>query len=204
MGRKIAVAGIGTEVGKTIASAIVCKALSADYWKPIQAGDLEASDSLTVRNLAPKTTIHPETFRLNTPMAPHESARKDGVSMNASDLTLPKTENNLVVEMAGGLMVPLNENELFVDFIQQNRLEVVLVSSYYLGSINHTILSLEALKQREIPVKGIIFNGEKVKSTFEIVQKFYSVKVLLEIAKEPLFTPELVNDYALKLSQNWN
>ena len=114
MENAILVAGIGTDVGKTVLSGIICRALNADYWKPVQAGDLDNSDSMKVKRFAPSSVIHPETFLLNTPMAPHESAHRDKIEMSLQDFVIPQTENLLVIEMAGGLMVPINEDELYI------------------------------------------------------------------------------------------
>lgn len=154
------ITGIGTGIGKTIVSAIVTEKLKADYWKPIQSGDLDKSDSLTIENLISnkQTQIHPENYRLNHPLSPHLSAKLDGVKIELSKLQLPKTTNNLIIEGAGGLMVPLNDEHLLLDFIKILNVEVIVVSANYLGSINHTLLTLNTLKQHHIQIKGLIFN----------------------------------------------
>lgn len=156
------ITGIGTGIGKTITSAVITEKLQADYWKPIQSGDLEQSDSLAIQNLISnsQTQIHPETFRLTQPLSPHLSAKLDGIEIELSRFKLPETNNSLIVEGAGGLMVPLNDQHLIVDLIKQLDLEVILVSQNYLGSINHTLLSINLLHQYQILVKGIIFNGD--------------------------------------------
>ena len=168
---KYFVSGIGTEVGKTIVSAILVEALKADYWKPIQAGDLEQSDSIKVRNLLSNesTQIHPESYRLKRPMSPHAAAKKEQVAIELSSITLPKTNRPLIVEGAGGLLVPINKKECIIDLIKHLQTEVILVSKHYLGSINHTLLSVEALKYRDIPIKGIIFNGAPNHDTESII-----------------------------------
>ena len=155
------VTGIGTEVGKTVVSATLVEAFATDYWKPVQAGDLETSDRHKVSDLAPSMVQwHPERHALTAPMSPHAAARIDGVSIKIEDFTLPETQRPLVVEGAGGLMVPLNDDgDLLVDLIAAVAMPVVLVSAFYLGSINHTLLSAEALASRGITVAGIIFNG---------------------------------------------
>ncbi|WP_316766818.1 dethiobiotin synthase [Pedobacter frigiditerrae] len=156
------VTGIGTGIGKTIVSAILTEKLNADYWKPIQSGDLAQSDSLAIASLISndKTKIHPETYRLNNPLSPHLSAKIDGIEIKLRQFKLPETQNNLIVEGAGGLMVPLNNDELILDLIKYLNLEVILISQNYLGSINHTLLTINTLKQHNISIKGIIFNGE--------------------------------------------
>jgi len=162
-GKPIFVTGIGTGIGKTIVSAILVEKLKADYWKPIQSGDLHDSDTTKVKSLVTNSNsrFHEEAYRLSQPFSPHKSAAIDGVNIDPEQIILPVTDNQLIIEGAGGLMVPLNNNFLMIDLIKQLGAEVVLVSQNYLGSINHTILSIYALKKEEIIVKGIIFNGAK-------------------------------------------
>ena len=171
------VTGIGTEVGKTVVSAILTKALNAEYWKPVQAGDLDNSDSLKVQRWTGQKT-HPEAFRLTSPMSPHAAARIDQVSISLEDFTIPTTRGPLIIEGAGGLYVPLNEQDCMIDLIQKLNIPVVLVSRNYLGSINHTLLSIEALKSRKIEIAGLIFSGEENKETQRIIEQIGDVKVL--------------------------
>jgi len=177
---KYFVTGIGTGIGKTLVSAILTEKLKADYWKPIQSGDLDISDSIKIDNLIAntQTIIHPESYRLTQPLSPHLSARLDGLEIDLDKINIPLTDNNLIIEGAGGLMVPLNENELIVDLIKKLGVEVILVSQNYLGSINHTLLSVNLLKQYEIPIKGIIFNGEKNTETERYILQYTKVKKL--------------------------
>lgn len=174
------VTGIGTGIGKTLVSSILTEKLNADYWKPIQAGDLDVSDSLTVQNLLTntKTVIHPERYRLNTPASPHYAAKLDGIEINLNDFTLPQTENNLIIEGAGGIMVPLNEKELLLDLIIKLDVAVILISQNYLGSINHTLLSVNLLKQHHIKIKGIIFNGDENTETQRYILQYTGCKFL--------------------------
>ena len=141
------IAGIGTEIGKTITSAILVEYLKADYWKPIQSGDLDYSDTNKVQNLVSntQTKFHPESYRLTQPYSPHYSAQLDNVTISLDEINIPETTNNLIIEGAGGLMVPLNEEDLLINLIQKLGVEIILVSKNYLGSINHTLLSVEAL-----------------------------------------------------------
>ena len=191
----IGITGIDTEVGKTIISAIVVEALKADYWKLIQAGDLDQLDSHRVKSLiSNKTSVfHPEKYLLSQPMSPHAAANIDGVEINLKDFSLPDTSNkNLVIEGAGGLMVPINEKgDMIVDLLSHLVDEVVLVSKNYLGSINHTLMSIELLKQKNIPIKGVIFNGESNPETERIIEKLGKVKI---IGKIP-FTDNLTKDF---------
>jgi len=174
------VTGIGTGIGKTLVAAVLVEKLQADYWKPIQSGDLDASDTLKVQGLVsnPKTIFHPETYRLTQPYSPHKSAELDGIVIDENKISLPQTNNTLVIEGAGGLMVPLNDHFLMVNLISQLNAEVILVSQNYLGSINHTLLSVELLKQRGIPVKGIIFNGESNASSEEYILNYTKLQLL--------------------------
>ena len=161
--RPLFVTGIGTGIGKTIVSAILVEKLKADYWKPVQSGDLENSDTIKVKSLVSNaiSVFHPEAYKLSQPYSPHKSAAIDGVTINVQRFILPETNHPLIIEGAGGLMVPLNAGYLLIDLIKQLKAEVVLVSQNYLGSINHTLLSIHALKQYQVPVKGIIFNGKE-------------------------------------------
>jgi len=199
MSQKIIVAGIGTDTGKTVASAILTKALKADYWKPVQAGDPDNTDSHKIAGWSPGTAIHPEAHRLTQPVSPHAAAAIDRVRIKESDLQIPVTDNNLIIELAGGLMVPIRRDFLNIDWVVQTGLPVVLVSNYYLGSINHTLLSLYLVKQKNIPLSGIIFNGDKNPSAFDVIMHHSDAKCLLEIAREDVINEEVVKRYAAKI-----
>lgn len=194
---KIFITGIGTDVGKTIASSIVVEALEADYWKPIQAGDLDNSDSHKVKKYISnlKTIIYDNSYKLNTPASPHLSAKLDGINIDLKLIKEPKTKNNLVIEGAGGLLVPLNDKDSIVDLIQKDY-KVILVSRHYLGSINHTLLTLEALKSRKIEVAGIIFSGDENKATEEIILAKTKAKYIGRIENEPYFDQRVIQYYA--------
>jgi len=178
--RRLFVTGIGTNVGKTVISAILTQKLQADYWKPIQAGDLNNTDSMKVSQWVDNTisTIHPEAYRLTQPMSPHAAAERDGINIKLNDIINAETTRNLIIEGAGGLMVPLNKNNLVVDMVSRFQTETVLVSRHYLGSINHTILSIEALRSRNIPITGIIFNGDDNRDTESIIESVCAVPIL--------------------------
>ncbi|MFD0977470.1 dethiobiotin synthase [Salinimicrobium gaetbulicola] len=197
---KYFITGIGTEVGKTIVSAVVTEALQADYWKPIQAGDLDLSDTHKVKGLVSnsKTVFHPNSFALKTPMSPHGAAEIDGVEISSENIQPPQTSNDLVIEGAGGLLVPVSDKETIADLIQPDH-KVIVVSRHYLGSINHTLLTIEALKNRNLNCIGIIFNGNENKSTEDIIQKMTGLPVLLRINEEKEFNKENVKSYAEKL-----
>ncbi len=174
------VTGIGTGVGKTIISAILTEKLGADYWKPIQSGDLDHSDTDTVKNLVskPDTVFFPEAYRLTQPFSPHKSAHLDGVTIDLDRIQLPETANQLVIEGAGGLFVPLNDRQLMIDLIRKFEADVVLVSRNYLGSINHTLLSIHALEQLHIPISGLIFNGDPDAYAEEYILNYSGIKLL--------------------------
>ncbi|HYK77474.1 MAG TPA: dethiobiotin synthase [Daejeonella sp.] len=185
MKKPLFVTGIGTGIGKTIVSAVLVEKLKADYWKPIQSGDLDQSDTHTVKNLISNSSsiFHPEAYRLTQPFSPHKSAAIDGITIDPSKIILPETQNQLIIEGAGGLMVPLNDEFLMIDLIKQLQAEVVLVVKHYLGSINHTLLSVEILKNRNIPIKGIIFNGEEDPSSEQYIINYCRIPVLGKIGE---------------------
>ena len=196
MSMKLFVTGIGTDVGKTIISAILTEALEADYWKPIQAGELETGDAHTVANLISnnKTIIHPNAYALKTPMSPHAAAAIDGVKIDVKKIIPPKTKKNLVIEGAGGLLVPLNDKETILDLIHPDY-KVIVVSRHYLGSINHTLMTIQLLQQKGFDI-AIIFNGEENKTSERIIQKMTGVSVLGRIDHEPYFDKNVVLEYA--------
>lgn len=194
------ITGISTEVGKTIASAIITEALQADYWKPIQAGELDNSDTQKVQRLVSnnKTVFHPSAFDLKTPMSPHAAAEIDGEKILAKNIKRPATKNNLVIEGAGGLLVPLNDTETIADLLQPTD-KVIIVSRHYLGSINHTLLTVEALKARKLTIHGILFSGAEHPTTEAIIKKMGNVPILGRIEEEPYFDKNVVREYAEKL-----
>lgn len=184
MPKRYFVSGIGTDVGKTVVSAVLVEALQADYWKPVQAGDLHHSDTDKVRALVSNTAshFHPNTYALKTPASPHYAAELDEVSIVMSAFSLPKTNNSLIIEGAGGLMVPLNEKDLVIDLIEQLESEIILVVNNYLGSINHTLLSIEVIKQRGLPLKGVIICGESYAPGEDFILNTTKVELLGRIA----------------------
>lgn len=195
---QLIVAGIGTEIGKTLVSAVLVEALQADYWKPIQSGALDDSDTDTVRRLVsnPVTRFHPEAYRLTQPLSPHAAAEIDGVTLSLDAMQLPKTDNALVVELAGGLMVPLNTHALNIDLVQRLGLPVVLVSRNYLGSINHTLLSVDACRHRQIPLLGLIFNGPTVPASESFILTYTNLPCLGRIGQENHIDRHVISRYA--------
>lgn len=163
MSRRIVIVGTDTGVGKTAVSAALVGALGASYWKPVQAGLEGETDSETVARLsgAPAQRILPEAFRLRRPASPHLAARDEGVEIDAAALEPPQCDGPLVIETAGGVMVPLNDRALTIDMLARWRLPVVLVARTALGTINHSLLTLEALRRRDIPIVGVVFVGDE-------------------------------------------
>jgi len=196
------ITGISTEVGKTVVSAILTEALEADYWKPVQAGDLEDSDSHKIKRFISntKTVIHPNAYALNTPMSPHAAADIDSIHIDLEQIIRLKTNNHLVIEGAGGLLVPLNDQATIMDLIQPAD-KVVVVSRHYLGSINHTLLTVEKLLEKDLQV-GIIFSGDEHPTTESIILKKTQVPFLGRINEEQGFDKATVKRYAEELRSN--
>ncbi len=165
------ITGIGTNVGKTVVSAILTEALQADYWKPVQSGVVEGKDSDTVKSLISntKTVFHPESYLLKEPLSPHFAAKLDGVEIELDKIISHyvrlsgvevKSNNHLIIEGAGGLLVPINSTQYVIDIAKQLDCEIVLVISSYLGCINHSLLSIDYLKRNNFKIKALVFNGE--------------------------------------------
>ncbi len=194
---KLFITGISTDVGKTIVSAIITESLEADYWKPIQAGDLDNSDSHKVKSLLTnsKTVIHPNSYALQTPASPHYAAEKEGIAIDLKNIKEPKTKNHLVIEGAGGIFVPLNETDTVVDLIRPDY-KVIVVSRHYLGSINHTLLTIEALQNRKIAIAGIVFNGDENTSSEAIILHKTGINCIGRIDNEPYFDQNVIREYA--------
>lgn len=194
---KLFITGIGTDVGKTIASAIITEALEADYWKPVQAGDLNDSDSHKIKRYIsnPKTRVFPNSYALSIPASPHYAAEMDNVRIDPALIKEPETENHLVIEGAGGVFVPLNDQNDVIDLIQPDY-KVIVISRHYLGSINHTLLTVEALKSRNLNIAGIVFNGTENVATENIILQKTKLAMIGRIEEEPFFDKNVILDYA--------
>lgn len=192
----IVVVGIGTDVGKTVVSAILVEMFKGEYWKPVQCGNLHFSDSAAIKHLAHSTCIHPEGYRFKAPLSPHHAARLENLEIHPEDLSLPKASRKLIIEGCGGVLVPLNQNTLFIDLLAKWNLPCILVSRHYLGSINHSLLSIEVLKHRRIPTLGILFNGPTNRDSEEIIQKFSGWPILGRLDRHPSINPTLIKHYA--------
>lgn len=198
------VTAIGTDSGKTLVSAIVCKALQADYWKPVQAG--LPGDTETVRALLGDggSKIHSETFVFKTPASPHAAAALENVKISLEDFKLPNHTNDLVIEGAGGCLVPLNDSDFVIDLAEKFKAQVILVSNLYLGSINHTLMTYEVLKLRRLPVKGIIFNGSHNWESERIILHHTGLRCLLHIGEEPVINKKVIEKYSRILMEHWH
>lgn len=201
--KRFFITAIGTDSGKTVVSAILCEALNADYWKPIQSGlprDTETVASLVANH---KSYFHPERYLLKTPISPHASARIDGVQIGVNQLSIPDTKNTLVIEGAGGCLVPINDKELMIDVMGGFRCPVIVVSNHYLGSINHTLLTLRALVERKLELEGIVFNGDPNPETENIILRHFPLRVLLKIPRLEKIDKETVRQQANALDKTW-
>ncbi len=196
--QRIFVTGISTEVGKTIASAIFTEALKADYWKPVQAGELDNTDSHKVARLISnsKSKIHQCDYELNTPMSPHAAAEIDGVAIDVNKIFEPETNNHLVIEGAGGLLVPLNDTDTVLDLILPHY-RVIVVSRHYLGSINHSLLTIKWLQLKGYDV-SILFSGNEHPTSESIILKKTGVKSIGRINEEQFIDQTVIKKYADK------
>lgn len=196
------VSGIGTNVGKTLVSAILVEALKADYWKPVQSGTIEGMDSKTLRSLISneRTVIHPEAYLLKEPLSPHFAAKLDGVEIKLSNILKPETSNTLIIEGAGGLLVPLNDTDAVIDLAKQFDAEVILVISDYLGCINHALLSLHYLQSNSFKIHSLVFNGDFAAEVKEaIIRKADPNCRIISVPRLERISKETVQEVAGKL-----
>ena len=177
------ITGTDTDVGKTLVSAWLLTQLEGTYWKPIQAGTLPTTDSATVQRLAelPVSRVLPEAYLLPEPMAPHEAARRANIAMDMEKLRLPPHDGLVVVEGAGGLMVPIADGAYMIDLADSLDLPIILVARSTLGTINHTLLSLEAIRRRGLPLAGVIISGPESPHNRAAIERFGQVEVIAEI-----------------------
>lgn len=196
--KKIIVCGSGTGVGKTVVSAIITEALQGDYWKPIECG--EDSDTKTLQKLLPslQKKIHPPSYSLRAPLSPHHAAKLEKTEINPACVILPDTQSPLIIETVGGVLVPLNQTILSIELFKTWPAIWILVSKNYLGSINHTLLTIEALKQRSINLGGIIFNGEPNPESEKAILRFSGLPCLSRIFPEKSISTTTIKEYAKK------
>ena len=192
------ITGIGTNVGKTIVSAIITEALKADYWKPIQSGTNEGLDSTTVKELISntKTIIHPEAYLLKEPLSPHMAAKIDGIAIELENIQLPKSQNNLIIEGAGGLMVPINNKHYVIDIAKKFDCEIIVVVSNYLGCINHSLLTIDYLIKHNFKIKALIFNGDFSEEVKASIRNYVPNIKNIDIPSMTLINKEIIQSAA--------
>ncbi len=186
------ITGTDTDVGKSVAAAWAMLHLDANYWKPVQSGIKPPTDTQWVQQITgfSHTRFYEETYRLRQPLSPHEAAKRDGIKIEMSAFVMPDTDRPLIIEGAGGLMVPLNHNNFVIDLIVQLEVPVILVARSGLGTINHTLLSLEAMRRRKIEIKGVIINGPKTPHNRDAIEEYGDVPIIAEIDQLPDITKE--------------
>lgn len=203
---RILVAGIGTDVGKTVVSAILATLFHGDYWKPIQCGEEETSDSVIMSKLldATKHHIYPSTYSFKAPLSPHHAAKIAGTPICVHKIIPPISERTLVIEGVGGIFVPLDVKTLTIDLFKPWKCRWVLVSQHYLGSINHTLLTLDALKRQQITVIGIIFNGLPNHESEEVILNISKIPFLGRLLPEPLLNKQMIQRYTNQWQNNFS
>ncbi len=197
--RGVVVAGIGTEVGKTVTSAILCEVMSARYWKPIASGlDDGPAESVSVSRLIQggAQRVFRERYLFRKSLSPHIAAALEGVEVSLDEFSLPVCDVPLVVELAGGVMVPLNDRVTNIDLVKRLGLPVIVVSRHYLGSINHTLLTLFTLRAHNIPVLGVVFNGEELPDTERIIATVGEVSVIGRVPSFEEVSPRSISSFA--------
>lgn len=192
------ITGIGTNVGKTVVSAILTEALQSDYWKPIQSGIHGGRDSEIVASLISnsKTIIHPETYLLKEPLSPHFAAKLDGVTIEMDKIKLPATESHLIIEGAGGILVPINQSQYVIDIAKKLDCELIIVISNYLGCINHSLLSIDYLIKNDYKIKALVFNGEFDHEVKQAIVKYNPQLKIIEIPTLKNFSKAGISDCA--------
>jgi dethiobiotin synthetase len=201
----IFVTGIGTDVGKTVVSAILCQWLKANYWKPIQSGDPNGGDSITLQNLVSnhEFKVFKEHSKFNAPLSPHAAAKLEGKEIETNSIELPKSNSPLVVEGAGGLLVPLNyQNETICDLIVHLKAQVVVVVKEYLGNINHTLLTISHLEKKNIKIAGLVFVGEELPHTWDIIGNNTRLPLLFRVPIFKDLNKNTILNFANKIDDN--
>ena len=172
------ITGTGTGIGKTMVAAWLVRSWQAEYWKPVHSGTAEGWDAEVIRRVAPAAAIHPSRYALAAPLSPDQAAALEGVSIRLDDFQLPATSRPLVVEGAGGVLVPLGRRHLMIDLMRRLGLPVLLVASGGLGTINHSLLSLEALRRRRLNIAGVIISGMAEEANLKAIERLGRVRVV--------------------------
>tara|TARA_B100001989_G_scaffold96168_1_gene66989 strand:- start:323 stop:940 length:618 start_codon:yes stop_codon:yes gene_type:complete len=196
---RIFVTSIDTNVGKTVCSSILCAGLGYDYWKPVQCGDLDFSDSMKVKSYSPLTKVHAESFQLNAPMSPHEAAKLENMDISINDFKLPKSEE-IIIEGAGGVMVPLNyKGNMIVELASMFKAKVIIVFKNYLGSINHTLLTIDKVKSVGLDILGLLVVGDEVTSSERIIEDATQMNIIARIPIVDRVNQKWVKEQGLKV-----
>ena len=196
---RIFVTSIDTNVGKTVCSSILCAGLGYDYWKPVQCGDLDFSDSMKVKSYSPLTKVHAESFQLNAPMSPHEAAKLENMDISINDFKLPKSEE-IIIEGAGGVMVPLNyKGNMIVELASVFEAKVIIVFKNYLGSINHTLLTIDKVKSVGLDIFGLLVVGDEVTSSERIIEDATQMNIISRIPIVDRVNQKWVKEQGLKV-----
>lgn len=196
---RIFVTSIDTNVGKTVCSSILCAGLGYDYWKPVQCGDLDFSDSMKVKSYSPLTKVHAESFQLNAPMSPHEAAKLENMDISINDFKLPKSEE-IIIEGAGGVMVPLNyKGNMIVELASMFEAKVIIVFKNYLGSINHTLLTIDKVKSVGLDILGLLVVGDEVTSSERIIEDATQMSIIARIPIVDRVNQKWVKEQGLKV-----
>ncbi|MBA3665808.1 MAG: dethiobiotin synthase [Bacteroidetes bacterium] len=195
---KFFVTGIGTGVGKTFACAVLTEALKADYWKPVQCGTVDGTDTQKIKELISNSdsVFHKEGYCFNEPVSPHLAALNENTKIKMDGMVLPHTDKHLVIEGAGGMMVPLNDQAFAIDLAREFEAEVILVCRNYLGCINHSLLSIDYLVKNDFPVRGIILNGNFDKAVRAAIMNYSELPIIAELPEIKGITKETVSNLA--------
>ncbi|MDP3556657.1 MAG: dethiobiotin synthase [Bacteroidota bacterium] len=196
------ITGIGTDVGKTIVSAVLTEALKADYWKPLQCGVSGGTDKDLVSSLISNTTTvcHKEGYCFDEPVSPHLAASLANQKIKLEQMHLPDTNNNLIIEGAGGIMVPLNDSNYVIDLAQEFEADVILVCRNYLGCINHSLLSIDYLVKNNFPIKGLVLVGNFDKAVKLAITNYSELPLLAEIPEMTDISKESIFNQAQKIN----
>lgn len=206
MSRKISILGIHTDIGKTVASAVMTEALQADYWKPVQAGDLNNSDSIKIKKWISnkRTIVHDEAVRLQMAASPHTAAKQENRQYDFKKFAIPRTDNILFIETAGGIFSPIDEEHTMLDMTAYFQWETVLVCKNYLGSINHTLLCLEAIRNRNIDILALIVNGEKNESSESFICNYAKIDRVIHIPQLREINQQNVLEASTIFKRQWD
>ncbi|MCA0429401.1 MAG: dethiobiotin synthase [Bacteroidetes bacterium] len=202
--KNIFITGIGTNVGKTVASAVITEALQADYWKPIQTGSNDLTDTQNIKNLISntKSVIHNESYLFKEPVSPHLAASLENQTIQLSNIVIPNTENNIVIEGAGGILVPINNTHFVIDLANVFDCEIVLVIKNYLGCINHALLSIDYLLNNQYNLKGLILNGNFDKQVKSAILNHSETPIIAEIKEFETIDKSIIKELAKTVNIN--